>query len=94
METRTSAPVTPGGFRLNALTDRLITPRGVALSLAIWLLAAVVAAALAARLPAPATTTPSLPDSVESSRAAAVLQRSFPGSHGAPALVVFHRAGG
>ena len=87
-------PTSPGFPLLERFTDHLITGRGVAITLALWLLAAIIANVAAARLPAPDTTNPNLPASIESSRADALLQRAFPGSKGSEALIVFARTGG
>ena len=85
---------TPGGFRLlERFTDRLITKRGTAIALALWLLAAIAVTVTATRLPAPTTTNPSLPASTEASRADAAVRHAF-GVHGSTALVVFARRGG
>ena len=100
MSTSSSGAVDPAarGARsvrwLEMFTDRLLTRRGAAVALVLWLVTAISASVLAAVFPAPSAVNPSLPADAQSSLADTAMARAIPNAHGSPALNVFRRTGG
>ena len=84
----------PSYSLLAPFTDRVATRRGAWIALVLWIAATLVFSIGAANLPAPTVAPNDLPPTVESRRAATLVERSFPGQRGTPALVVYARPKG